>query len=509
MAEEFLEPIYEEANLLWELRQVVEWIKVDDAHHSVMTGNALISKLCSTCQKYTEQNSIKGRQLWSVVQQLTNVGEDLIFMGDVIERIIPLLEEKMRLWGDIETENEEGDFRFETSQSGFLTMKDLKNNRYFHSKIDPMWEARKRAEYIFDPTKDSYSILGCGLGYLIYQLYLVTDGSVVINVFEKDARIVEYARSYGVLDWIPEDKVNVVIDSDILTFLNSAKEENVGFYLFPPELASEPEDVRAALEEICVQFNTAKRFVREREINVWRNIRSNHKLVKEFDTTSLKEDFIVIAAGPSLDENLDFLRENRGKKTLLAVGTVFKKLLENQIVPDLVVVTDPQARTYKQIEGIEDQEVPLLIGMSAYWKFAAAYQGDKYLIPTMDMEEIAEFAKERKVDLWRCGGTVTAMAIEVANRFGANQIYLVGVDLAFPNGITHATGTMDRSTKNLEQLIPVEGVGNQIVYTERVFIGYRNWIEEMITITPQIKYYNMSRIGAKIVGAEEVAFENE
>ena len=39
MAEEFLEPIYKEAQILCELRQVVEWIKVLDGHHANMHYN--------------------------------------------------------------------------------------------------------------------------------------------------------------------------------------------------------------------------------------------------------------------------------------------------------------------------------------------------------------------------------------------------------------------------------------------------------------------------------------
>lgn len=500
MAEDFLKSIYEEALLIYKLRKVAEYAKVYDAHHAVMLINEISPKITELCKDYAERDVFKARQLWSEILKLSHYGSDIVFLGDFAEMLIPLLQEKVRLWGDIETENVEGDYRFETSLSGFLTIKDIKNGFYLHSKIDPMWEAKKRAETIFEPQKDSYSILGCGLGYLAYQLYEITDGSVVINVFEKDARMVEYAKNYGVLDWIPEDRLNVVIDSDILTFLHSAEDENVGFYIFPQELATQTEDVRSILMDICIEYNTIKRFSRERSINFWRNARCGTKFIAEFEASGLSKDFIVVAAGPSLDNSIDFLRKNKGKKTLVAVGTVFRKLIDKDIFPDMVVVLDPQARTYKQIEGLEEQQVPLLIGMSGYWKFATAYKGDKYLIPTTDMHEIIDFANKREMKLWSCGGTVTALAMEVANRFGAENIYLVGVDLAYPNGITHATGTMDRTTKDTKSLIKTEGVGNTTVYSDRVFMKYREDMELMIESNPHITYYNMSKIGAKIAG---------
>ena len=200
MAEEFLESIYEEAKLLCELKQVVEWSKVNDSHHAVMACNVMLQELGNLCKKYLEQDRVKVTRLWNSLQNMTKVNGDLILLGDIVEReVIPRLEDLIKHWGPIETENDEGDFRFETSDSGFLTMKDLTHNRNFHSKVDPMWEARKVAESIFDPKKDSYSILGCGLVCLIYQLYVISNKSIVINVFEKDTRIVEYARNYGVL----------------------------------------------------------------------------------------------------------------------------------------------------------------------------------------------------------------------------------------------------------------------------------------------------------------------
>lgn len=508
MAEAFLESIYKEAKLLCEFKRVVEWTKVRDEHHALMHYNALMPDFEMLCKRYIAQDETKGMELFNTARSLIQTGGELVLLGDKIEHdLLPLIEESMRKWEKIELENTEGDFQFETTASGFLTIKDLRRNRYFHSTIDPMWEAKKMAEYIFDPRKDSYSVRGCGLGYLIYQLYVISEGSIVINVYEKDARMVEYGRQYGVLDWVPEENLNIVVDEDVLSFLQSADEDNVGFYIFLPELASEPEEVRNVLSELYMQFSTGKKFERYLEVNYWRNRKSDSKWVSEFDITKLQKEFIVIAAGPSLDDNMDFLRENQGKKTLVAVGTVFKKLLAAGIVPDMVVVVDPQARTYKQIEGVEEQTVPMLIAVTAYWKFAAAYQGEKYLVPIGGTEDMIHFAAKHKMNLWNCGGTVTSLAIEAAIQFGAEQIYLVGVDLSYPNGITHAEGTMDRKKKGIENLVPVEGVGNQIVYTDTVFLFYRRAVEDSIARTPHITYYNMSQIGVKIHGAREFSVE--
>ncbi len=46
------------------------------------------------------------------------------------------------------------------------------------------------------------------------------------------------------------------------------------------------------------------------------------------------------------------------------------------------------------------------------------------------------------------------LAIEAAVRFGAERIYLVGVDLAYPKRVSHAEGLMDRTErKNTEDML--------------------------------------------------------
>ncbi len=500
MAENFLEDLYREADLVCDLKQIIEFAKIHDEYHAVEMGNKILPRLGEICKEYIKQDLAKGTELWNAVQMLIDVDDDLILRGDIIEsRIMPLLEEKIqRHGGRIYTENDEQDYSFESSISGFLTLKDIKRDKYIHSSVDPMWEARKLADYIYEPQKAAYSIRGCGLGYLIYQLYRVSNETVTINVFEKDARIVEYARRYGVLNWVPDDRLNVIVDADPGPFLRSIEQKDMGYYVLMPELYGEQEEARQLLEEVYVQYSAPKKASRDMEFNYWHNWRSQCRMISEFDCSGLQKEFVVIAAGPSLDDSMEFLRESQGNKTLIAVGTVFRKLLEAGIVPDMVVVLDFMERIYGQIEGLEDQKVPLLLGMTAYWKFAENYRGDKYKIPITDSP-----GKGGDKDAWVIGGTVTHLAMEAAIRFGAEKIYLAGVDLAYPKGLSHAEGTMDRAVVTTEGMMPVEGVGETIVYADRQFISYRQWIEQRIELTPWITYYNLSHIGARIAGTRE------
>ncbi len=503
MAEEFLEEIYREANLSCRLKKAVEYARIHDEFHMIAICNDIFQPLCEVCKEYLQFDKEKGIALWNAIQTLVKIDNDLVMRGDIIEeRILPLLKEKIKCCGgDISVENEEGDYLFESSASGFLTLKDLKHNKYIHSAADPMWEAQKLAEYIFTPEKKEYCVRGLGLGYLLYQLYGISKGTIHIHVFEKDARMVDYAKRYGVLDWMPEGVYDIILSEKPDSFLQCAAKKDMGYYVFLPEIYREASDARQKLEDKYMQFATPKKLQVESELNYWVNRRNVGMMVSEFNPESLKKDFIIVAAGPSLDDTLEFLKENRGRKTIICVGTVFRKLLEHGIVPDMVAVLDPMERIYQQIEGLEEEKVPMLVAVTAYWKYAANYQGEKYLVPLVGVHE-----EKENEEPWAIGGTVTHLAIEAAIRFGAKKIYLAGVDLSYPNGLSHAKGTMDRSVKSTENMLPVKGVGDSTVYADSIFIAYRKWIEDRIALTPGITFYNLSHVGAKIAGTKEVSF---
>ncbi len=118
------------------------------------------------------------------------------------------------------------------------------------------------------------------------------------------------------------------------------------------------------------------------------------------------------------------------------------------------------------------------------------------------MGEVDNITEEYE-DAWDSCGTVTSMALEVAVRFNAENIFLVGVDLAYPGGISHATGTADRSQISEEGLIPVEGCGGTMVYSDTVLTSYRHDMESRIAQTSWISYYNLSKVGARIAGTKD------
>ncbi len=68
-------------------------------------------------------------------------------------------------------------------------------------------------------------------------------------------------------------------------------------------------------------------------------------------------------------------------------------------------------------------------------------------ISRIDNTNIRDYATSNNLVNWACSGTVASAALEFAIHFKAQKIYLVGLDLAYPTDMSHASDTMDCQKK--------------------------------------------------------------
>lgn len=505
MAEQFIEELYQYTKVVSQLRQVVEYTKVADDLHGLGLLRKIIGDVQMFCEKCLEDHYAEAGELRDQLLQIPKIQGDLVLLGDMLEGVaIPIMERWLQSLGQI-CQDLDVDYRIESTAGGWLTLFHKGAGYYLHSNNDPMNEARLLVNARYEIEKPTYAVWGCGLGYHIYQLYQKTQGAVPIRVYEPDKRVIDYARQYGVLSWIPEGAVDFVSGNCAEEFIRLVEQKEQGTLVHVPTIKSVTDVIlRRRLEEMFIQHNSGYESKPEITFNFCRNKELNLPDISKLDTSALKEEMVVIAAGPSFDHVVEQVRAWQGKKTLIAVGTIYRRLLAEGIRPDYVVVMDPYETAYKQFEGIEEKEIPLLMNILSHWKIARSYQGPKY---TMCVEwegcGLMEYAKENHYPIWLSGGTVTALAMEFAIQNHAKAIYFVGMDMAYPSGLSHAQGTNQRSTLNLDGMMEIKGVGGQKVYTTPAFSMYRQWIEARIASVKGIQFYNMSDVGAHIEGTKE------
>jgi tetratricopeptide (TPR) repeat protein len=152
---------------------------------------------------------------------------------------------------------------------------------------------------------------------------------------------------------------------------------------------------------------------------------------------------IVLGGGPSLDEVLPWVIENRNSLFVIAVSRISKRLLDVHLAPDLVVSVDPNQisfdvskemlKLWKSTIFINQYHVvSTLLGQ---WCGRSLFFGARVPWDSLLNENI----------MTAPGPTVTNSAIDLSIQMGFAQVLLAGVDLCHSrDGYTHAQGSNER-----------------------------------------------------------------
>ena len=385
---------------------------------------------------------------------------------------------------------------------------------YLCSTSDPMEEAYILARKILAPEADEYHIWGMGLGYHVYALYQVTNGSADIYVYDNDPILFDIARSEKIGPWqgvFNNNRIHLIPDENYVRFSESLSKPGNKIFIHTPSFQKLPENDSAQIEKkkilkkIQITINSYSDNKDDIGINFYRNIKHTDGFAEDLFSDYKDQIVIVIAAGPSLDKNISVLKEaldNNVPIKVICVGTVLKKLLKAEITPDAFFEMDPGKGTYAQIEGMEHLTIPMILDTSAYYEFAQNYKGRKYLA----CQKHFELSEKMGHTLFNTGGSVTTLALDFAIQARARKIVMIGCDMAFTGNKSHAAGTaLNHSTQN-ERVISLKGYYGDTVNTSFALSMYKKWIEDRIRNedAKDIEFINSTEGGAYIEGMKHL-----
>ncbi len=222
---------------------------------------------------------------------------------------------------------------------------------------------------------------------------------------------------------------------------------------------------------------------------------------------------ILVSAGPSLDESLDFLRSAPPGVVIAAVNSSYRAVRRAGIVPHLVFAADPREFTARGFGGVPvdgtwlvttpivDPAVPRLFeGRVLCWSGANEC-----------------FTELRRRLGWAAGttlleqGTVSACAIDFARLAGCTRICLVGQDLAvLEDGRSHATDSfytdLEANSVRVDACRRLPGNTLPEVPVEAKLYVYLKTFEQLIAARPELQFLNTARLGARIAGAPFATF---
>ncbi|MBQ8945523.1 MAG: motility associated factor glycosyltransferase family protein [Lachnospiraceae bacterium] len=503
MAEDFIEEIYHDSMSIEYINEFVHLsyiCKRRDARRAYNEGAKILENMIS---RIASSNLQLALDIQNTALEIAERFEDCGFAaGEALSRLLPLLYEAVAPLTHISVDA--GSYVIKSADSGFLTLYDSGINMHIHDTHDPMWEAYNLATELYRPEVEQFYILGCGLGYLPYQIWWISGGASCIRVYEEDEKIIEYAYNYGVLGWIPEELIEVISgDAKYVSerFLKETHQNsNSCAYISDWKRRTFTENGYDSIVRTAANLELARSMHDITEVNRRKNLQLKSFSFDKIHDSLAYDEWIVVGAGPSLNDAVGFLRDSKGKRGIIAVNTVLKRLCIEGIMPDISVAADRYAQLEDHIRGIEDYtaDVPLIADQLTNWRYTGAYKGMIVFVKTSAGNNEPEDS-----DIWKIGGTVSSMGIEAAARLDAKTIYLVGLDLAYPGGQKYAVG-MPHHQENMEGvLVQVPSVDGNMVETSEVFCWFREVIEEQIATHNGIRFVNMSKHGALINGAEK------
>jgi len=485
--------------------------------------------------------------------------------GEILRKVYPgLLEELLRRPDDCDGT----ELRVETAASGIPTLKI--NDIYVHSPRDPAREGQRLAEACLagaDTAEGENApvlVLGFGLGYAAEAVARLAPHRPLIIV-EKNPWLLR--RAFELRDFrqllsrpgiafAPGGEGEAAITA-LAFFENAGNKKNTGkgyigkktqpLVLRNRALTGIDEQWYAAIENRVrawatqgdVNKATLEKFGRRWIRNLVRNMAAIRDLpgisglAQHLDLGARPLPFFLAAAGPSLDSTGPFLREIRKRCIVVAVDTSLRFFRRQGVEPDFALVVDPQFWNSRHLDRCSDSRHTRLIAESAVYPPVLRLPfGGTFLCGSLF--PLGAFI-ERRVDpkgLLGAGGSVATSAWDFCRTLGAGEIWIAGLDLAFPGNKTHFRGALfgEKAIAESGRLKPAEtslyaalrsGVlfpapsasGGQVL-TDRRLSLYASWFESSFRSSPGVRNYRLWQEspgdtgGLAIPGLETALVEN-
>lgn len=414
----------------------------------------------------------------------------------------------------------------------------LYKGAYLHSRHNPEREAARFIRQGSARNPACCIFFGFGLGYFV-EAYKKEHPDTPAIVVEPDVSLFLAAlSSRQMIDLLSSSDVSFLLDSppealgNLLNHFTGAAINIVApksLYMLHSEYFDELKTViDSFLSRAQINRNTLKKFGR-----LWvRNFSFNMGLmprirgVRELDGVFRGIPAIILAAGPSLETVLPILKSLRRKCLIIAVDTSLRACVRAGVIPDFLIVVDPQYWNSRHIDGINTEEIMLISESSTYPSvFRRSYRS---IFFCSSLFPLGRYIEEVTAEMGKlgAGGSVATSAWDFARIIGGNPILFAGLDLGFPERSTHYRGN---SFENIFQssacrIRSVETTGFKMLHdaapfsvdsnaggkvlTDKRLILYKWWFENQQKIFPLVETLTITLGGVLIEGISHFASEN-
>ena len=167
------------------------------------------------------------------------------------------------------------------------------------------------------------------------------------------------------------------------------------------------------------------------------------KMIGQFEGSPM----LIVSPGPSLDRNIDQIKLFKGRALIVAPAQSALALTAAGVIPDIVVIADPNEMQYLLDRVPMDQVTALVLGVTCHPVLYKQYAG-----------KIITFNANLGLDAWisdifkdtttlPAGGSVSTDALCMGVFLKCSPIIIVGQDLSFADDKQYASASADGQVK--------------------------------------------------------------
>ncbi|MBD2845822.1 motility associated factor glycosyltransferase family protein [Paenibacillus sp. IB182496] len=393
--------------------------------------------------------------------------------------------------------------------------------QYMYSNYNPGYEVGKWIDNISsDAPKDKAIVFGFGFAYHVVE-YAKQFPNTHLYIYEPDLQILIAAlHAVDLVDFIASGHlVNLVAGGDnktrkrmmydflkvlefdvsilSLPFYDRFKEEEKKEFFL---------DAQLAIMSYQGTHNTLHRFAKQWIKNVLFNlpITLNTPSFDQFKGALKNKTAIVVGAGPSLDADIEYLKEVGNRALIIAAGSTIQSLLHYGVKPHLIVSMDGGDANYRAFKGLDIEGIPFLYANSIEYRIVSNESKDLMHVSfTTDyMSNYLYQLSDRDLQFLPTP-SVTGTAIQAAVHMGCTTIVFTGQDLSYPiddnvyaKGARHAEDNGKETLRNAAAHVEnVRGGYNRTTEGMKITLAS---IEDLIATYPDVTFVNASQLGAKM-----------
>jgi len=427
--------------------------------------------------------------------------------------------------------------RVEPARQGGLTL--VVDDRHLLSRYDPRRDVLAVADR--EPSGGSQIraliVLGFELGLLPLEFWQKTQCG--IYVLEPDPGILRAALGAADLSsMLADGRFHIFDDVEKLYFVAEFglhRRPNLAVYALPATRAMYDHlipPLEKRIQTVVRDQDIINRTFIERGAHWFTNMIDNtrhflnHTPLHRLRRLFVGQPAVIVSAGPSLDQNVRYLKEWKNRGVIISVGTALRKCVASGVIPDITIAIEGLNIT-DQFTGVSE------IGES-YLALCVKSYPDLWQVPAKGFIYLGNLASDTywlfnllgiKESVLEFSGSVSTAGFSLAAFMGCDPLVIIGQDLAFGlSGQSHASGAGEGgdfsvSTDTLSEIRQgkkgeerdfalVEGYHGSLVATKTNLRNYLLWFEKYIPTIEAggVRVINATEGGAKIHGVKQQPF---